>query len=228
MTNTATFRRNAAAIGLVSTAVLSTLSIMTAPEFPTGGAERLDAIAVDLTSSAISAAAFTLAQLPFIAAVLGVGHLLRGRAPVLSNVGTPLAVLGAFGHVVFGGASLLYVAMAADEAQQATYGALIDDFETSPAMAFTAIGLLGTVLGLVLLAVGLWRARVAPRWVPPAVGAFIVVEFAGAAVSEWASSVASVIYLASFTALALTVWRSDAREWATPAAPVEQPAHVPA
>ncbi len=224
MKNTATFRRNAAAIGLVATAVLSTLSAMTAPEFPAGGAERLDAIAANLSSSAVSAAAFTLAQLPFIAAVLGLGHLLRSRAPVLSNVATTLAVLGAFGHTVFGGGSLLYVAMATDEAQHATYGPLIDDFESSPAMTFAAIGLVGTVLGLILLAVGLWRARVAPRWVPIALGAFIVVEFVGGSVSDWASQVASLIYLVSFTALAVAVWRTHAQDWATSPAQVEEPA----
>lgn len=216
MKNTATFRRNAAAIGLVSTAILSTLSTMTAPEFPAGGAERLDAIAANLSSSAVSAAAFTLAQLPFIAAVLGLGHLLRSHAPVLSNVATTLALLGAFGHTVFGGGSLLYVSMAADETQHATYGALIDDFESSPAMTFAAIGLVGTVLGLILLAVGLWRAQVGPRWVPIALGAFILVEFVGASVSDWASQAASVIYLVSFTALAVAVWRTPAQDWTSP------------
>ena len=216
MKNTATFRRNAAAIGLVSTAILSTLSTMTAPEFPAGGAERLDAIAANLSSSAVSAAAFTLAQLPFIAAVLGLGHLLRSHAPVLSNVATTLALLGAFGHTVFGGGSLLYVSMAADEAQHATYGALIDDFESSPAMTFAAIGLVGTVLGLILLAVGLWRAQVGPRWVPIALGAFLLVEFVGPLVSDWASQAASVIYLVSFTALAVAVWRTPAQDWTSP------------
>lgn len=225
MKNTATFRRNAAALGLVSTAVLSTLSTMTAPEFPAGGAQRLDAIAVNLSSSAVSAGAFVLAQLPFIAAVLGLGHLLRSRAPVLSNVATTVALLGAFGHSVFGGGSLLYVVMAADEAQHATYGALIDDAESSPVMTFAAIGLVGTVLGLILLAVGLWRARIAPRWVPIALGAFIVVEFVGGSVSDWASQVASLIYLVSFTALAVAVWRTHAQDWATTsAAPMEQSA----
>lgn len=223
MKNTAIFRRNAAAIGLVSTAVLSTLSVMTAPEFPTGGAERLAAIAADLSSSAVSAAAFTLAQLPFMAAVLGLGHLLRSRAPVLSNVGTTLALLGAFGHTVFGGGSLLYVAMASDEAQHATYGGLVDDFESSPATAFAAMGLVGTVLGLILLAVGLWRARVGPRWVPIALGAFLVVEFVGASVSDWASQVASVIYLVSFTSLAVAVWHTHAQDWTSPPL-VEEPA----
>jgi len=227
MKNTATFRRDAAVVGLVSTAVLSALSTMTAPEFPAGGgAERLDAIADNLSASALSAAAFTLAQLPFIAAALGLGHLLRSGAPVLSNVATTLALLGAFGHTVFGGGALLHVAMAADEAQHATFGALIDDVESSPVTAFAAMGLLGTVLGLVLLAVGLWRAGFGPRWVPIALGAFVVVEFVGHSVSDWASHVASVIYLVSFTALAVAVWRTSPQGWATAPEPESEPAEL--
>jgi hypothetical protein len=225
MNNTATFRRNVAAAGLVTTAALSTLSNMTAPEYPAGGAERLAAIGENLTTSAISAAAFALAQLPFLAAVLGIGHLLRGRSPKLSNIGTSLAVLGAFGHAIFGGVALVSVAMADDAANREVYGAFLDDFESSPAMVFAAFGLVGTVLGLILLSVGLWRAGVGPRWVPLALGAFIVVEFVGSAVSEWSGQVSAVIYLVAFTALAVSVWRTPAAAWADP---VEEPAAEPA
>ena len=217
MNNTATFRRNVAAAGLVTTAALSTLSNMTAPEYPAGGTERLAAIGENLTSSSVSAASFALAQLPFLAAVLGLGHLLRNRSPRLSNLGTSLGVLGGFGHAVFGGIALVYVAMAADDANVNAYGALLDDFETSPVMVFALFGLVGTVLGLVLLSVGLWRAGVGPRWVPPALGAFLVVEFVGSAVSDWSGQVSAVIYLVAFSALGAFVWRTPAAAWTTPA-----------
>ena len=217
MNNTATFRRNAAALGLATTAALSTLSNMTAPEYPAGGAERLAAIGENATASAISAASFALAQLPFLAAVLGIGHLLRTRAPKLSNFGTSLAVVGGFGHAMSGGIALLYVGMAADEGDREVYGTLLDDFESSPAMGFAMLGLLGTVLGLVLLSVGLWRAEVGPRWVPAALGVFLVVEFVGSAVSDWSGQVSAVIYWVAFTALAVSVWRTPATAWTTPA-----------
>ena len=78
-----------------------------------------------------------------------------------------------------------------------------------------AMGLLGTVLGSLLLSIGPWRAHVAPRWVAPVLWAFLVVEFAGSAVSEWSSQVAVVLYLVALSAVALTIWRTPASSWHT-------------
>jgi hypothetical protein len=75
----------------------------------------------------------------------------------------------------------------------------------------------------VLLGIGLWRAEVGPRWVPLAIAAFILIEFVGANFSEWASLVASVIYVIAFGALAMYVSRTPAALWAAPADRSELP-----
>jgi hypothetical protein len=213
MNNTATFRRDVAAIGLVTNALLMTISVMVAPEFPSGFEERLAAIDAAGTQGKISAFVFALAQLPFLAGVLGIGHLVRVRAPILSNFGTSLAVIGGFGHSVFGGLSMAYLSMAADQQNRATHAALMERIESGPAIVFMAMGLLGTVCGIMLLAIGLWRAKVAPQWAAPVLGAFLVVGFAGSAVSERAEQWSIILYLAAFTALAVTIWRSPTESW---------------
>jgi hypothetical protein len=210
MKNPATFRRRNAAIGLLTGTVLSAISVITAPEFPAGFQERLAAINA---AGTVSSLAFTLAQLPFLVGVLGIGHLLRGRAPILSNLGTSLAVIGAFGHSVVGGLSLAYLGMAADEQNRAAYAAVMEGIESGPVRIFMAMGLLGTVVGVLLLAVGLWRAKVPPRWAAPLLGAFLLVAFAGSALSDRAELVSLVFYLPAFTALALTLWRSPTDAW---------------
>jgi hypothetical protein len=207
MTTSTTARRVTAASCLVLTSALSVVSAILQPDFAQQGSERLEAIAAAGGSATISAVTFVLAQLPFIGAVLGIAYLLSNRAPKLAAIGAALGIVGAFGHSVFGGTALMMVTMAG-ESDAAPYGGLIDDFESSPFMVFAALGLLGTVLGLLLLAAGLWRADAAPRWVPVAIVAFIVVEFVGTSITAWASSVSSLLYLASFTALAVTVMRS--------------------
>ncbi|MGH3368623.1 MAG: hypothetical protein ACRDPR_01350 [Nocardioidaceae bacterium] len=213
MTNTNTFRRSAAAAGLASTAALMAVSTVLAPEFPAGFADRLAAIADGGNRAWVSALAFTLAQLPFIAGMLGIGHLLRSTAPRLSAVGTSLAVLGGFGHSVFGGISLVQLEMAGDVAHRDLHAGLLERVESGPAAAFMAMGLIGTVLGLLLLSIGLFRAGVGPRWVGPALWAFLAVEFAGSAVSEWSSHLAVVLYVATFGVLAVTVHRSPQLAW---------------
>lgn len=213
MRNPATFRRNAAAICLATTALLSATSVVLAPEYPGGSAERLAAIEAGGTAAAISAVTFTLAQLPFIGAVAGIGHLLRDRAPLLSDLGTTLGVVGAFGHSVFGGISLVYLAAAHDAANRSVHADLVAAAESGPAIPFMVMGLAGTVLGILLLAIGLWRARVAPRWVGPVLGAFLLAEFAGSAISDWSSQLAVALYVAAFGALAVTVWRTSEDSW---------------
>lgn len=235
MNNPATFRRSAAAIGLVTTAILMLVSVILSPPFPGDFEKLLAEIDAAGSSAAISAFTFTLAQLPFVAGMLGVGHLLRGRAPLLSNLGATFAVIGAFGHSVFGGVSMVQLTMAADEANRAVHAATLTDLESGPVVAFMAMGLLGTVLGILLFAIALWRVQVGPRWLAPALAAFLVIEFAGSAISDWSAYVSGIFYLAALTGLAITVWRSSVESWtsgadAVPtitvtAAPQESTAH---
>ena len=69
----ATARRDCAALALVATAVLSAVSNATAPEFPSGYADRLAEIDAAGARAWVSSSAFVLAQLPFLVAVLGLG-----------------------------------------------------------------------------------------------------------------------------------------------------------
>ena len=62
MKYTAAFRRKAGAVALVVTALLSAVSVVSAPEFPTGFTDRLAAIDEGGTSAAVSAV--TLASCP--------------------------------------------------------------------------------------------------------------------------------------------------------------------
>jgi len=213
MENPATFRRTSAAIGLITSAALTTVSITLAPEFPSGFEERLGAINAAGTQGVISAVTFTLAQLPFLAGVLGIGHLLRGRAPILSNLGTSFAAIGAFGHSVAGGLAIAYLAMAADDQNRTAHALVLQDIESGPAVPFMAMGLLGTVLGILLLAIGLWRAKVPPRWVALALAAFLLVGFAGSAVSDRAEQLSLLFYLPALAALASTIWRNSTEDW---------------
>ena len=213
MKNPATFRRTAAFLGLVGSAALMLASTALQPEFPSGFEERLAAIEEGGAGAATSAITFTLAQLFLIAGLLGIGHLLRSRTPLLSNLGTTLALVGAFGHSVYGGVSLVMLEMASDTANTEVHAGILESVESGPAVAFMAAGLIGTVVGLLLLSIGIWRAGLAPRWLAPALWVFLVVEFAGSALSEWSSLVSTLIYAAVMTTLGILVLRSDASTW---------------
>ena len=213
--NDATFRRNAAAIGLAATALLSAVSVLLQPHFGSDPASRLAAMDAAGLRGQLSAVTFLLAQLPAIAGLLGLAHLIRPGSPRLSNAGGTLAVVGAFGHTVFGGMSMVYLAMAADADNRATYGALIGRLENSPVMIFSVLGLVGFVLGIALLAVGLWRTRVVARWLPPLLGVWLVVEFVGSGISSYAAPLSATLFVIACLALARSIWQTPAASWST-------------
>ena len=195
--------RRLAAACMVATALLSVLSVLLEPAFPDTAAQRLAAIDEGGTGAAVSAMAFALTQLPFLVAVVAMAAMVAPRAPRLAWTGGVLAALGGFGHAVFGGIALTQLSLAADPTNRDAMAAVADRVESGPAVAFMAMGLLGTVLGLLLLSIGLFRTRVVPRWVPAALWAFLVVEFVGTGLTEWATPASGVLYLA---ALSGTAW----------------------
>jgi hypothetical protein len=75
-------------------------------------------------------------------------------------------------------------------------------------MLFSVVGLAGTVVGLLLLSIGLFRGHVGPRWAGPALWAFLVVEFVGTSMSGSASYLSGLLFLSAFLALALEARRS--------------------
>lgn len=213
MTAAARYRRGVAGAGLVATAGLMAVAMGTDVPFSGDSHEVLVTMAQARGRAWLSILTYLVAQLAMIAGVLGVARLLRPKAPALSNAAATLVVLGAFGHSVHGGGVLLIMQMAADQSHHATHATVLDAFAASPAGIFSAAGLLGTVLGLVVLAVGIWRARLGPRWIAPALGAFLVLEFVGSGVLPAISAVAGAVNLAAFVALALVIWRSSLDEW---------------
>jgi hypothetical protein len=207
------FRRDVASAALLVTALLGLLSVALQPDFPSDHAARLAALDAAGARGAVSAVAFLISQLPFTVAVLGLGHLLRRQAPRLSTTGVVLGVVGAFGHTVFGGLSMAYVLMAGDTSRRAAYAALYAHIENSPVMLFSLMGLAGTVVGLLLLAVALLRTGVVARWVPALLVAFVVLEFAGSGLSSYASDVAGACYLIAFAALAVRLHQMPVESW---------------
>lgn len=190
----------AARAALVFGPVIAGVSVMLQPDLSGSTSDRLAAMGD--SPAAVSAVAFLVSQLPLLIGILAIGRLLLPRAPRLSAWGTALGVLGCFGHTVFGGTSLIYLMMARDGTHRTVQTDLFDHIQSSPVMLFSVIGLAGTVLGLLLLAIGLFRARTGPVWVGPAIWAFLVVEFVGTAISSYASYLSVLLLGAAFVAIA--------------------------
>jgi len=193
--------RSVAVGALVAAPVLTAVSVLLQPDLGGSSADRLAALA-DGPLPAVSAVAFLVSQLPVAVAVVAIAALLRDRSRRLAAWGVTLGVLGAFGHTVFGGMSLVYLVMARDTAHRTVYAGLLDDVQNTPVMLFAMVGLVGTVLGILLLSIALFRSRTGPRWVGPVLWAFLAVEFVGGALSPYAPYLAVLCFAAAFLALA--------------------------
>lgn len=218
--------RELAAVCLVTTALLSGISLLTMPTWPDGFDALLATVDKHPTTSLVSALTFVLAQLPLLVAAVAIGGMVIPRKPLLGGLGVALTVIGAFGHSVYGGVAMVQLEMAADSAHHGIHADLLTDLESSPLVLFMAMGLLGTVLGLLLLAIGLWRSHSVAGWIPAALALFLVTEFVGSSITDWAAYASSSLYLAALTGLAVAGWQQPAGSAETPSEPVaEQPAH---
>lgn len=220
---TAHLVRTCVAASLGVGAALTVTSVLLMPDFSGGHAERLQAIAAAQGTSTVSALTFTGSQLFLAIGLLGLAHLLRSRVPLLAAAGAVLAVLGAFGHAVYGGVNMVMLSMAQDLDAVGTHAEVLARAEQGAGLPFMAMGLLGTVLGFVVLGVALWRAQLGPRWLGPAMVGWVVVEFIGSGLSQWAGYASGLLYAVVFCTLAVLVHRSSITHWQT-AAEVGQPA----
>lgn len=204
------------ATALAAGAVTTVVSVVTMPDFGGDHADRLRAIAETPGVSTVSALTWVVAQLLVGVGLVGVGHLLRDRVPVLALVAAALLGLQAFGHAVYGGVNLVMLSMAQDLDAVETHAEVLADVEAGVTLPFMALGLLGTVVGMLVLAAALWRGRLGPRWLAPAIVAWLVAEFAGGALSStWSVYLSGLLYLAVLVTLAVVVHRSSVGHWQT-------------
>ena len=205
MKDTTTFRRNAVIACLVLAPVLMLVSSALQPPFVESYVDRLADIDERGAAAWASNVLFILTQVPMLVAFLGIAHLLRRHTPRLSKVVMVLGVLATFGEAVMGGTGLVYLTMAGDAENRELFAGVWEQMESSPVMLFAMLGFGGTVLTLVLLSIGLYRSRIAPRWVPALVWLFLALEFFGSNLTAYASYAGVVCLLIGFGTLARVV-----------------------
>jgi hypothetical protein len=215
VSDTASFRRNAAALGLALAAVLAAASrFLYQPHGGNDPAKLLTSLHDAHGRALASTVVFVLYGLPFIIGALGLGHLLRGHFPKLSNVGTSLAVIGAFCDSVASTFTVVYTRMAQDTAHRDAYIDIIKQ-STKVEGLFSILGLAGTVLGTLLLSIGLFRSQIGPRWVAPLLWLFLVLEFVGSSITPSIGLASVTVALIAFFGLALTIVRTPTTTWTT-------------
>lgn len=177
-----------------------------------------------------SHAAILVGLVLFLGVILGLVHLLRERAPAVANVGSALAIVGLFGATsIVAVDGIAFTQIGQPDANAQEMAALLDRImESAGARAIAVVGALSFLLGMLVLAYGLWRTRVVPSWMALGVAAAAIALFAGQVTDNRVIfAIAFAAYLVTLGALGWTVLRQSDDAWAgkpLTALPPAQPA----
>ena len=112
-------------------------------------------------------------------AVLALAHMLRERAPEYGDLGGAMALIGMVLATIYFGMVAMANEMARSTLADGTAAQLVNDALTSPVGVVSLIGALLFPMGLVVLAVGLYRAQAAPVLTAIGLGLFAVAMAVG-------------------------------------------------
>lgn len=112
-------------------------------------------------------------------AVLALAHMLRERAPEYGDLGGAMALIGMVLATIYFGMAAMANEMARSALAEGTAAQVVNDALTSPVGVASLIGGLLFPAGLLVLAVGLYRAQAAPALSAIGLGLFAVAMAVG-------------------------------------------------
>ena len=209
------FRKTVAGLCLILAPALFLVSAILAPSSDNDAGAILGAIA-DHTDRFFVSTAFGIAgSVLLVPALLGLMHMLRERQVALGHAGGGLALLGSLMFMLFWGASLMEWQMVRGGGDRAQMTALLDRFmHTTGTEVFFYFSLAFTI-GMVLLAVGLYRARAVHWSTAGALGAGAIVLQCAFFVGNEAAwfIVAAAMLLVGFVTIGRMVLVETDAEW---------------
>jgi len=209
ITDADNFRRTLVGLCLIAAPLVGLVGGLILPPTPADTGGTLAVISENSGSWLMANLLFILVFTLFVPALLGLMHLLRGRSVVLGYIGGGLALLGNLFHVAVVGFALVQIPAAESSGTRSTE--LVDQmFANTAFVVLLLMFLVPFCLGLIILMVTLWRARVVPLWVTVCVVAGVVVDFF---VENLSPDLFFILLLVGFGWIGLKVLRMSDVEW---------------
>jgi hypothetical protein len=215
------FRRMTAGAALILSPFAFAAAELLGPEPANDGRQALGIIA-DHRPAALAAALLSITvTMLLLAGTLALVHLIRGRGVTYANLAIIFIGYGLVtAHAALGGVNLVFREMTAPGMDRSAMAALYNSITSDPAAgAPLLLGNYAFVVGLVLLAVALLRARVGPQWAAWCVLLFPVSDIVLSAVpvEHLDDLVSNAFGVAGFGALGLHLLRMSDAHWVAPA-----------
>ena len=155
-----------------------------------------------------------LAIVLMVPALLGLMHMLRERQVTLGHVGGGLAMLGLLAFVGIVAMELVTWQLVGDGETAAAVSLLTGLSESAGILIPFALTSFGFAIGMALLAVGLYRARVVQSWMAVCVGAgSILFGFGVATAMNWLAIVAAAFLVVGLGSIGRVVLRETDEAW---------------
>ena len=197
------------ALALVMAPFAGLVAAVAHPALRSSPAAELQAVAQHPSSFYVYAAGILISSILLVPALFGILSLVRPDHP-RAYVAGAIAQLGML--IAIGDAATeMYVwQMGSTQGATGSMVTLLDHYETATGVAtFYNVGALA-MLGVFVVAVVLWRGRLAPRWAAVGLAACLVLNMIGFAVASKSFLVASyVVMLVAFSRLAQLVLQVD-------------------
>lgn len=209
------FRKMVAGACMVLAPLVLLVATVVHPDVKTDEAAQLAVIADNLDAW-LAAHLLALAAIALsVPAVLGLMHMLREREVSLGHLGGGLAMLGLLAYVgVVAVEGLVGWAMG-EAGDRGAMAALLTSINESAAIVIPFFILsLAFAVGMICLAVGLYRARAVQSWMAICLGVgAVLLAISGPAAATWLGIVAAAFLVVGFGSIGRMVYRESDEAW---------------
>jgi hypothetical protein len=229
ISDAAHFRRVVAGLCLVAAPLLFAAAEIATPQPSGSTAARLASFAQHRDQLLVGVLCGLASSMCFAPALFGLLHKIRNRGVVYAHVAAALIIYGLVTQAAVFGINVMFWVMTKPGMNHAAMVNLLNGLQHGPAAAGAPLlaGQYLFALGVVLLGVAIWRARLAPRWAGILVALWPVADIALSSAGDMATLVSDAIGIAGFAALGWRLLTAPDASWDTPPAIAAEPAPQP-
>ena len=229
ISDAAHFRRVVAGLCLIAAPLLFAAAEIATPQ-PSGSATaQLAAFAQHRDQLLAGVLCGLASSMLFVPAVFGLLHRIRDRGVVYAHIAAAMITYGLITGAALGGINVMFWVMTKPGMNRGAMVSLLNGLEHGSAGLGAPVlaGHYLFALGIVLLGIAVWRARLAPRWAAILVALWPVSDIALSPAGDVASLLSDVIGIAGFAALGLRLLATPDTQWDTQPPAHPQPAPEP-
>lgn len=216
LSDTRRFRRLGAGVCMIAAPLALLVGALLHPDAGDSAGSRIAAIAENQGRNYASHTLLLIGLALFLGVILRLVHVLAKRASAAANVGGTLAIVGVVGATsVVAVDAIAFTQMGDPDANAEEMAALIDRImESTGTRAIAGVGALSFLLGMLVLAYELWRARAAAAWVALGIAAAAIVLFLGQVTdNSVVFAIAFALYLVTLAPQGWAALNESDEEW---------------